>query len=81
MSPALLIEKPPQQTLQPSKAHVNIREDYEGNYKFAPICEAEVSRAMIKRLVFIFKPFKGVNLYGGEIGTSTQCTTGLSQTS
>jgi thiamine thiazole synthase len=27
----------------------DIREDYDGSYKFAPITEAEVSRAMIKR--------------------------------
>lgn len=27
----------------------DIFEDYEGSYKFAPITEAEVSRAMIKR--------------------------------
>jgi thiamine thiazole synthase len=30
----------------------NIREDYEGNYQFAPIEEAQVSRAMIKRRAF-----------------------------
>jgi cysteine-dependent adenosine diphosphate thiazole synthase len=30
----------------------NVREDYEGNYQFAPIEEAQVSRAMIKRRVF-----------------------------
>lgn len=29
----------------------NIKEDYEGGYRFAPITEAEVSRAMIKRSV------------------------------
>lgn len=27
----------------------DINEDYQGNYRFAPIEEAEVSRAMIKR--------------------------------
>ena len=31
----------------------DILEDYNGNYKFAPIEEAEVSRAMIKRLALI----------------------------
>lgn len=29
----------------------DVLEDYDGNYKFAPIEEAEVSRAMIKRYV------------------------------
>lgn len=28
----------------------DVCEDYEGNYRFAPIEEAQVSRAMIKRL-------------------------------
>lgn len=31
-------------------------EDYEGNYQFAPIEEAEVSRAMIKRYVGTHPP-------------------------
>ena len=30
-----------------------VQEDYEGNYRFAPIEEAQVARAMIKRLVSI----------------------------
>jgi len=30
----------------------NILEDYHGGYRFAPIEEAQVSRAMIKRWVF-----------------------------
>jgi thiamine thiazole synthase len=30
---------------------IDVNEDYEGNYKFAPIEEAQVSRAMIKRYV------------------------------
>ena len=30
---------------------VNVLEDYNGSYQFAPIEEAEVSRAMIKRSV------------------------------
>ena len=30
-------------------ADVKVNEDYEGNYEFAPIEEADVSRAMIKR--------------------------------
>lgn len=35
------------------KADVDVLEDYNGNYKFAPIEEAEVSRAMIKRYVLL----------------------------
>ena len=31
------------------KAAYDVLEDYDGNYRFAPIEEAEVSRAMIKR--------------------------------
>ena len=31
-----------------------VQEDYEGNYRFAPIEEAQVARAMIKRLVSIW---------------------------
>lgn len=31
----------------------SIKEDYNGQYTFAPIEEAQVSRAMIKRLVFV----------------------------
>ncbi len=30
-----------------------VLEDYEGNYRFAPIEEAQVARAMIKRLVSV----------------------------
>lgn len=30
-------------------AHYDVCEDYDGNYRFAPIEEAQVSRAMIKR--------------------------------
>ena len=37
--------------LNASKA-VSVQEDYEGNYRFAPIKEAQVLRAMIKRCVF-----------------------------
>jgi hypothetical protein len=37
--------------LNASKA-VSVREDYEGDYRFAPIEEAQVSRAMIKRCAF-----------------------------
>jgi thiamine thiazole synthase len=32
----------------------DVVEDYDGSYKFAPITEAEVSRAMIKRYAFLF---------------------------
>lgn len=54
MAPALLVEKPAQ--IAPSaKANADVvLENYEGNYKFAPISEAEVSRAMIKRSVSLF---------------------------
>jgi cysteine-dependent adenosine diphosphate thiazole synthase len=31
------------------ESNFDIKEDYHGNYKFAPIQEAQVSRAMIKR--------------------------------
>ncbi|KAH6912617.1 thiazole biosynthetic enzyme [Coprinopsis sp. MPI-PUGE-AT-0042] len=49
MAPALLVEKPVQHTPS-AKGQVDaVLENYEGNYKFAPISEAEVSRAMIKR--------------------------------
>lgn len=34
-----------------AKVSYEVLENYEGNYKFAPIEEAEVSRAMIKRSV------------------------------
>ena len=30
----------------------DVKEDYDGDYRFAPIEEAQVSRAMIKRCVF-----------------------------
>lgn len=32
------------------RTQYDVCEDYEGNYRFAPIEEAQVSRAMIKRL-------------------------------
>jgi hypothetical protein len=51
MAPALLVEKPAQNSPL-VKAHPDaVSENYEGNYKFAPISEADVSRAMIKRSV------------------------------
>jgi hypothetical protein len=49
----------PAQTLPDVRASVTITpkqgvlEDYEGNYRFAPIEEAQVARAMIKRSVSI----------------------------
>jgi thiamine thiazole synthase len=33
----------------------DIVEDYDGSYKFAPITEAEVSRAMIKRYALLLR--------------------------
>ena len=30
----------------------DVKEDYDGDYRFAPIEEAQVSRAMIKRCIF-----------------------------
>ncbi|EAU85759.2 thiazole biosynthetic enzyme [Coprinopsis cinerea okayama7 len=50
MAPALTLEKPVETNAFPRKAaSVETSENYEGNYKFAPIEEAQVSRAMIKR--------------------------------
>lgn len=57
MTPVPVEEKPArplQAKMQPPSAAVPLQkgdtlEDYEGSYKFAPITEAEVSRAMIKR--------------------------------
>lgn len=38
-------------TLKPDTRDFEILEDYNGKYQFAPIEEAQVSRAMIKRRV------------------------------
>jgi len=48
MSPALTLDQS-LETPAPLKQQVEVQEDYNGQYKFAPIQEAEVSRAMIKR--------------------------------
>lgn len=37
-----------------SQANLDVNENYEGKYKFAPIQEAQVSRAMIKRFVPLY---------------------------
>jgi cysteine-dependent adenosine diphosphate thiazole synthase len=36
--------------------HYDVSEDYAGRYRFAPIEEAQVTRAMIKRSVFSLPP-------------------------
>lgn len=47
-------------------------EDYEGNYRFAPIEEAQVSRAMIKRLeVPGHRRIKSSHLTRSYLATST----------
>ena len=38
---------------QSNGAHHDVSENYDGDYRFAPIEEAQVSRAMIKRYVSI----------------------------
>lgn len=48
----------------------DVCEDYEGNYRFAPIEEAQVSRAMIKRLGTPV-PHQNVHLTQFHIATST----------
>jgi thiamine thiazole synthase len=46
MSPAQTYEHP---VASIASHKQDVCEDYEGNYRFAPIEEAQVSRAMIKR--------------------------------
>ncbi len=41
----------------PVSTKYNVLEDYEGSYRFAPIEEAQVSRAMIKRRVPVLRVF------------------------
>lgn len=41
----------------------DVVEDYDGSYKFAPITEAEVSRAMIKRYVLCFFAIEVSSMY------------------
>ncbi|OCH91213.1 Thi4-domain-containing protein, partial [Obba rivulosa] len=58
MTPSVATLTPPQETsvllqkqngARADKTFFDVSENYEGNYRFAPIEEAEVSRAMIKR--------------------------------
>ncbi len=52
----------------------DIVENYEGSYKFAPITEAEVSRAMIKRYASRTRLSKSdMGLFAIGTGTSTLC--------
>lgn len=77
MSPVQTLEKPA--TTYASSQKYDVSENYEGEYRFAPIEEAEVSRAMIKRCM-------GLTLLSSKrrlihyIDTSTLCMTGLSPT-
>ncbi|KAK0464263.1 thiazole biosynthetic enzyme [Desarmillaria tabescens] len=50
MAPAPLLQtSAPAPTSFPQKASMDVAEDYDGQYRFAPIQESQVSRAMIKR--------------------------------
>ncbi len=50
MAPAPLLQtSAPAPPSFPQKAFMNVAEDYDGQYRFAPIQESQVSRAMIKR--------------------------------
>ncbi|KAK0243992.1 thiazole biosynthetic enzyme [Armillaria nabsnona] len=50
MAPAPLLQtSAPAPPSFPQKALMNVAEDYDGQYRFAPIQESQVSRAMIKR--------------------------------
>lgn len=49
-SPILLLKKNLAQS-NGNDTHFEVKEDYDGDYRFAPIEEAQVSRAMIKRCV------------------------------
>ena len=51
----------------------DIHEDYKGSYRFAPIEESQVSRAMIKRLVIVFF-FQGREISFYFEDTSIRCT-------
>ena len=59
-----------------------VQEDYEGNYRFAPIEEAQVARAMIKRLVSIWlvSPQRTLTARGKKSGTTTACMNVSSRT-
>lgn len=57
-----------------SEAKQEILEDWSGNYQFAPIEEAEVSRAMIKRYAAVLlKPPRPL-IDKNWAGTLTRCT-------
>ena len=78
---------PPAQILrdirtQPSPAlKQGVQEDYEGNYRFAPIEEAQVARAMIKRLVSLLEVVKHARkLKKMDTGTSILFTSVSSRT-
>ena len=55
MAPALTLPNETQESYtkpspqKPVAQDVDVQEDYHGQYRFAPIEEAQVSRAMIKR--------------------------------
>lgn len=56
MAPALTLESTQldavdKSTLKANVAQSEVKENYEGQYQFAPIEESQVSRAMIKRFV------------------------------
>jgi len=61
-------------TIPVGATQYDVCEDYEGNYRFAPIEEAQVSRAMIKRLeIFYHHCMKSMHLHltCSHIATST----------
>ena len=62
-----------------AKPKADILEDWSGNYQFAPIEEAEVSRAMIKRCVRLL--YTPVLQPTRSEGTSISCTSVLYRTS
>ena len=65
-SPALQAKK---NGLANNGTHYEVSENYDGDYRFAPIEEAQVSRAMIKRCV-IFQLLAWTALTIAFIGTS-----------
>ena len=62
-----------------AKSKADILEDWSGNYQFAPIEEAEVSRAMIKRCVHVL--YTLVLQPTRNEGTSISCMSVLYRTS
>lgn len=63
----------------------DVLEDYDGKYRFAPIEEAEVSRAMIKRYVYAKHAYHHLptrqKYYFKCVDTLRRCMTEQSQTS